>query len=340
MVRIGALAATLVIAMAGAAAAQAPSGKVAVVTSFSKDVTDPIKKAFEKAHPGVAGSAEPQHQCRREIPRGDQGQQPGRPVLGLGARRLRGAEGQEACCSSTSRRRPASPRRSAPFRSTIPKGFYFGFAASGYGIMWNERYVKANKLPEPKEWQDLAKPVYYDHVSIAAPSRSGTTHLTIETILQGEGWDKGWRTIKEMAGNFRNVTERSFGVPEAVNSGQVGYGIVIDFFAFSAQASGFPGEVRLSDRDHDRAGQCRHRRQRAEQGRRRSLRRIPAVAGRPGDAARARHPPPAGESRRSMPRRRRTIPIPSRTRPRRDGEVRRRACRRSATTWSTCCSTS
>src|SRR5829696_361206 len=35
------------------ATAQAPSGKVTVVTSFSKDVTDPIKKAFEKATPGV-----------------------------------------------------------------------------------------------------------------------------------------------------------------------------------------------------------------------------------------------------------------------------------------------
>jgi hypothetical protein len=88
--------------------------------------------------------------------------------------------------------------------------------------------------------------VFYDHVSIAAPSRSGTTHLTIETILQGEGWDKGWRTIKEMAGNFRTITDRSFGVPEAVNSGQVGVGIVIDFFAFSAQASRLPGQVRLS----------------------------------------------------------------------------------------------
>ena len=29
--------------------AQAPAGKVTVVTSFSKDVTDPVKKAFEKA---------------------------------------------------------------------------------------------------------------------------------------------------------------------------------------------------------------------------------------------------------------------------------------------------
>src|SRR6476661_11051403 len=35
------------------ATAQTPSGKVTVVTSFAKDVTDPIKKAFEKAVPGV-----------------------------------------------------------------------------------------------------------------------------------------------------------------------------------------------------------------------------------------------------------------------------------------------
>ena len=34
-------------------AAYAQTGKVTVVTSFSKDVTDPFKRAFEKAHPGV-----------------------------------------------------------------------------------------------------------------------------------------------------------------------------------------------------------------------------------------------------------------------------------------------
>src|SRR5262245_63604322 len=36
-----------------ATAAFAQGGKVTVVTSFSKDVTDPIKKAFEKAVPGA-----------------------------------------------------------------------------------------------------------------------------------------------------------------------------------------------------------------------------------------------------------------------------------------------
>ena len=38
---------------ANQALAQAPTGKVTVVTSFSKDVTDPFKKSFEKAYPGA-----------------------------------------------------------------------------------------------------------------------------------------------------------------------------------------------------------------------------------------------------------------------------------------------
>jgi ABC-type glycerol-3-phosphate transport system substrate-binding protein len=40
-----------VVLASGAGFAQ--TGKVTVVTSFSKDVTDPIKKAFEKAVPGA-----------------------------------------------------------------------------------------------------------------------------------------------------------------------------------------------------------------------------------------------------------------------------------------------
>src|SRR6188474_984475 len=50
MFRSIAFAAVLVLA-GGATFAQ--SGKVTVVTSFSKDVTDPLKKAFEKATPGA-----------------------------------------------------------------------------------------------------------------------------------------------------------------------------------------------------------------------------------------------------------------------------------------------
>ena len=37
----------------GIASAQSPSGKVVIVTSFAKDVTDPFAKAFQAANPGT-----------------------------------------------------------------------------------------------------------------------------------------------------------------------------------------------------------------------------------------------------------------------------------------------
>ena len=39
-----------------------------------------------------------------------------------------------------------------------------------------------------------------------------------------------------MAGNFAQVSDRSFGVPDAVNSGQYGIGIVIEEDALSPQS--------------------------------------------------------------------------------------------------------
>ncbi len=134
------------------------------------------------------------------------------------------------------------PEKVGSFPINDPDGYYKGFAASGYGIMWNTRYLKAKNLPDPREWSDLKDPIWHGHVGMSAPSRSGTTHLTVETLIQGMGWDAGWAEWKAIAGNFKTVTERSFGVPDGVNSGQFGAGIVIDFFGLSSQASGFPVE--------------------------------------------------------------------------------------------------
>ena len=220
--------------------AQAPTGKVSIVTSYSKDLTDPIKKAFQAAMPGITLDVQNRNtnagvKYLEETKANNQ-----TDIFWASAPDAFEALKGKSLLQKYSPKASGIPAKIGQFPINDPDGYYLGFAASGYGIMWNERYVKAKKLPEPKEWQDLADPAYFDHVSMAAPSRSGTTHLTVETILQGEGWDKGWATLKAVSGNFREVTERSFGVPEAVNSGQVGYGIVIDFFAFSSQATGFP----------------------------------------------------------------------------------------------------
>ena len=240
MLRHSAATAALICAALLTGSAFAQSGKVTVVTSFSKDVTDPFKQAFEKAHPGVTLDVQNRNtnagvKFIEETKANNQVD-----IFWASAPDAFEVLKGKSLLQKHKPNAEGIPDKIGSYPINDPENFYSGFAASGYGIMWNDRYAKANKLPEPKDWQDLAKPVYFDHVAMAAPSRSGTTHLTIETILQGEGWDQGWRTLKEMSGNFRQITERSFGVPEAVNSGQVGFGIVIDFFAFSAQASGFP----------------------------------------------------------------------------------------------------
>lgn len=221
-------------------AAYAQGGAVTVVTSFSKDVTDPFKAAFEAAHPGYTLEVQNKNtnagvQYLTETKSNNQSD-------------LFWASAPDAFHTLKSNQLLAQfkpsveglPEKVGSYDVNDPEGYFFGFAASGYGIMWNERYTEANQLATPAEWADLKDSQYYDHVVMAAPSRSGTTHLTVETILQGEGWAEGWGTLKAVGGNFQQVLERSFGVPDAVNSGQAGIGIVIDFFAFSAQASGFP----------------------------------------------------------------------------------------------------
>jgi phosphoglycerate transport regulatory protein PgtC len=227
-------------AIAMTAAYAQDGGKVTVVTSFSKDVTDPFKAAFEAAHPSYTLEVQNKNtnagvQYLQETKANNQ-----TDLFWASAPDAFHTLKTNLLLSQFDPSVEGLPEKVGSYDVNDPDGFFFGFAASGYGIMWNERYIEANGIAAPAEWSDLEDPQYYDHVVMAAPSRSGTTHLTVETILQGEGWNEGWGTLKAVGGNFQQVMDRSFGVPDAVNSGQAGIGIVIDFFAFSAQASGFP----------------------------------------------------------------------------------------------------
>ena len=230
-----ALSATLV-----SGAALAVDGTLTVVTSFPKDLTSVFKDAFEAKHPGLKVEV-----LNKKTSAGIKYLQ---ETAGNNSSDLFWASAPDAfevlkgdnLLVKYTPQAVGIPDKVGAFPINDPDGYYMGFAASGYGIMWNTRYVKAKKLPLAKEWADLKKPVFHDHVGMSAPSRSGTTHLTVETVIQGMGWEAGWAEWKEIAGNFKTVTERSFGVPDGVNSGQFGYGIVIDFFGLSSIGSGFP----------------------------------------------------------------------------------------------------
>jgi hypothetical protein len=248
----------------------AVDGTLTIVTSYPKDTTGTFKKAFEKKYPNVKVEM-----LKKKTTAGIKYLQ---ETAGSNTSDMFWASAPDAfevlkgddLLAKYQVKVKGIPEKVGAFPINDPDGYYKGFAASGYGIMWNTRYLKAKKLPAPAEWVDLKKPVYHGHVGMSAPSRSGTTHLTVETLLQGEGWEKGWAEWKAMAGNFKTVTERSFGVPDGVNSGQFGVGIVIDFFGLSSKASGQP------------------------RGRRR-VHRVPALHGRPGAVTGSEDPPFAGQ---------------------------------------------
>jgi spermidine/putrescine-binding protein len=59
-------------------------------------------------------------------------------------------------------------------------------------------------------------------------------------LLQEKGWKQGWMLWKEIAGNLKTITPNSFSVPQGVNKGDFGIGIVIDYYGLSYKALGFP----------------------------------------------------------------------------------------------------
>ena len=216
--------------------------QLTIVTSFPKDLTEVYKREFEARNPGVkvevlSRGTSASIAYVREAPANAKPD-----IFWASAPDAFEVLASENLLQKFDGKNPAVPAKIGNYPINDPEGFYYGQALAGYGLMWNTRYLKANKLPNPKEWADLVKPVYHGHVAISSPSRSGTTHLTIETILQGEGWARGWRQILMIGGNTAAITERSFGVPDGVNNGQFGIGLVIDFFGLSAKASGFPVE--------------------------------------------------------------------------------------------------
>src|SRR5215213_3716923 len=235
------LLATTLALTATAASAQTPEGRLTVITSFAKEVTEPYVQAFQKKYPGTKVEMQNRNTAAAvTFIRETRSSPP--DIMWASAPDAFEVLRKDKLLQKYQPKAQGLAAKVGAYPVNDPDGYFTGFAASGYGMMYNTRYLRANNLPPPKEWDDLKKPIYHGHVGISAPSRSGTTHLTVETILQGEGWDKGWATLLEIGGNLAQVSDRSFGVPDAVNSGQYGLGIVIDFFGLSAKASGFPVE--------------------------------------------------------------------------------------------------
>lgn len=113
-----------------------------------------------------------------------------------------------------------------------PAGRWYGTAMSSFGIIYNRTRLHDLKLPEPKTWEDLASPAFFNEVGAADPRNSGTAQMMVEVILQAYGWEKGFEVMTRTAGNVKSVSRSASEVPDLVGMGDIGAGLAIDFYAW------------------------------------------------------------------------------------------------------------
>jgi len=147
--------------------------------------------------------------------------------------------------------RAAVPERLGGFLLRDAKDRWFATCLSTFGISYNREILRRLKLPEPREWEDLADPRLRGWVGSGNPKYSGAVHMCYEIILQSYKWQKGFELVTRMAGNVRAYTEGSNGVPRDAAMGQFAAGGTIDFYALDkvyrlgAERMGYAAPARL-----------------------------------------------------------------------------------------------
>lgn len=126
---------------------------------------------------------------------------------------------------------PAELKTHNSFVPSMLQANVIAFSLSGYGILINTDVLTKQNISLPQSWQDLARPEMQGLVIISSPTRSGTNHIMLETILQRFGWEQGWALLNQIMANVGTISSRSFGVVDKIQAGLGGVGITIDQYA-------------------------------------------------------------------------------------------------------------
>lgn len=110
-------------------------------------------------------------------------------------------------------------------------GGWHATALSSFGLFYNKKLLKMRRLAEPKTWSDLARPDMQNNVSMTDPRRSASALIMNLIMLEGLGWNHGWRLLTEIAGNVKKFTHSSSDPIKAVVTGDALCATAIDFYA-------------------------------------------------------------------------------------------------------------
>lgn len=120
-----------------------------------------------------------------------------------------------------------------------PKRFWVGTMLEPYGIIYQPKLLKRLGV-EIKDWDDLLNPKLKGQIAQCTPDRSSSSHASYEVILASHGWEKGWDWLRKLAANTGIFTARSRDVPNVVSKGEFAVGFAVpSYMAFAEVLNGY-----------------------------------------------------------------------------------------------------
>jgi iron(III) transport system permease protein len=134
---------------------------------------------------------------------------------------------------------------------------WFAAALSTFGIVYNKVAAKKFSIEVPTRWSDLAEPRYFGLLGAADPRKSGSMHAMYEVILQGYGWEAGWKLLRRIGANVRVFSGSAMQVAKDLSTAEILCAISIDTHAgdairkMGAERIGFvvPSDLRVVNGD-------------------------------------------------------------------------------------------
>ena len=115
--------------------------------------------------------------------------------------------------------------------------------------LYNEKVLKALKLPPPKTWKELLNPIYRGNIVQTLPYASGTVHEVVEILLQGFGEKEGWAINRRLAAQLARFSTGSTDTTHLVSRGEAPIGIAQpQMNAMVARKDGYPVRDLLPDK--------------------------------------------------------------------------------------------
>jgi len=128
-------------------------------------------------------------------------------------------------------------------------GYWTCFAPWIVTNLYNEKVLKALRLPPPKTWKDLLDPIYRGSIVQTLPYASGTQHEVLEIHLQAFGEKEGWAYSRLLAAQLARFSTGSTDTTQMVGRGEVPIGIAQpQMNAMVARKDGYPVRDLLPDK--------------------------------------------------------------------------------------------